>query len=41
MFLNWKLGNSISKLESENSVTFQSLEKAFCREVKEKPWCVA
>ena len=36
-----ELGNLISKLETENSVTFQSLEKTFCREVKEKSWCVA
>ena len=31
-----ELGNLISKLETENSVSFQSLEKTFCREVKEE-----
>ena len=36
-----RAGDSVSKLATENSVTFQSLEKKFCREVKEKPWCVA
>ena len=41
MFLNYELRNLVSKLGTENSVTFQSLEKAFFREIKEKPWCVA
>ena len=41
MFLNYELRNSVSKLETENSMSFQSLEKAFCRDIKEKPWCVA
>ena len=36
MFLNCELRNLFSRLETENSVTFQGLEKTFCREVKEK-----
>ena len=41
MFLNCELRNSFSKLGTKNLMIFQSLEKAFCRKVKEKSWCVA